>query len=132
MHGMQEEARHVHQEGRHGARPGVVQGSRLRHPRHPDYFGQPTAQFRLFQDRTYGFIDGSFQCTFAPKKFVTVTTCATGYDGALKITEDIKGVMVNYFKCEAIGDITYSEAQNGPAKDNAEVMAKAAELGKKL
>ncbi len=98
----------------------------------PDYFGQPTAQFRLFQDRTYGFIDGSFQCTFAPKKFVAVTTCATGYGGALRITEDLKGIMVNYFKCEAIGDITYSEAQNGPAKDNAEVMAKAAELGKKL
>lgn len=98
----------------------------------PDYFGQPTAQFRIFQDRTYGFIDGTFRCTFAPKKFVTVTTCATGYDGALKITADIEGVMQNFFKCESMGSITYSEAQNGPAADNAEVMAKAEELGKKL
>ncbi len=98
----------------------------------PDYFGQATAQFRTFQDRLYGFIDGQFQCQITPKKFVSIVTCGAGFEGAQKINQDITGVMVNYFKCESIGAITYSEAQNGPAKDNAELMAQAEELGKKL
>ncbi len=98
----------------------------------PDYFGMSSAQFRIFQDRTYGFIGPDFKCMITPKKFVTITTCGGGLEGAQKISEGIATSMVNYFKCDSIGDITYSEAQCGPAKDNAEVMAKAEELAKKL
>lgn len=98
----------------------------------PDYFGMSTAQFRIFQDRMYGFIAPEFKSMLTPKKFVTVVTCGGGFEGAKKISDDITGTMVNYFKCDSIGDITYSEAQCGPAKDNADVMAKAEELAKKL
>ena len=73
----------------------------------PDYFGQATSQYRMFEDRMYGFVRGDFTCAIEPN-------------------------MVNYFKFEPMGSIVFSEAQSGPAKDSAEVMAAAEELAKKL
>ncbi len=99
----------------------------------PDYFGQATGQYRSFEDRMYGFIGGDFSCSLKPGiKFVPVVTSGSGA-GADDIEATIKRVMGNYFKMECIGSINYAEAVGkGPAKDNAEVMAKAEDLGKKF
>ena len=99
----------------------------------PDYFGQPTGQYRLFEDRMYGFIGPDFACSLKPGiKFVPVVTSGSGA-GADDIVAGIKRVMTGYFKMECIGEINYAEAVGkGPAKDNADVMAKAVELAKKF
>lgn len=99
----------------------------------PDYFGQPTGQYRTFEDRMYGFIGGDFSCSLKPGiKFVPVVTSGSGA-GADNIVAGIKAVMGNYFKMECVGEINYAEAVGkGPAKDNADVMAQAEELAKKF
>ena len=99
----------------------------------PDYFGQPTGQYRSFEDRMYGFIGPDFACSLKPGiKFVPVVTSGSGA-GADDIVNGIKRVMNFYFKMECIGEINYSEAQGkGSAKDNADVMAQAAELAGKF
>ena len=99
----------------------------------PDYFGQPCAQFRILQDRFYCFIGADFALQIPEgKKVATVVTCGGGYDGAVASAQAMTGTMVNFFKFESLGEIVYSEAQNGPAKDNADVLAKAAEIGSKF
>ncbi len=99
----------------------------------PDYFGQPTGQYRLFEDRMYGFLGGDFSCCLKPgMKFAPVVTSGSGA-GAENIVAGIKAVMTNYFKMECVGEINYSEAAGkGPAKDNADVMAQAVEIAKKF
>lgn len=99
----------------------------------PDYFGQPTGQYRTFEDRMYGFVGGDFSCCLKPGiKFVPIVTSGSGA-GSEDIMNNIKRVMTGYFKMECIGEINYAEAVGkGPAKDNAEVMAKAEELAKKF
>ena len=60
----------------------------------PEYFGQPTAQFRLAQDRMFSFLDGTFTPFFpAGKKCAVVVSCGTGYDGAKAMADQIEGVM---------------------------------------
>lgn len=99
----------------------------------PDYFGQPCAQYRLLEDRMYSFIGPNFVPFIeAGKKVAVVVTCASGVDGAVQISKNITGVMTNFFKFESVGEIVYSELQNGPAKDNEQVMAEAAEMASKL
>lgn len=98
----------------------------------PDYFGQAASQYRVFEDRMYGFIDGSFKCSFAPgKKLAVIVTSGSGA-GAPETEAMIEKVMANYFKLEPVGSIVFSEAKSGPAKDSAETMAAAEELAKKL
>ena len=99
----------------------------------PDYFGQPTGQYRCFEDRMYGYLGGDFSCCIKPGlKFVPVVTSGSGA-GADDIVNGIKRVMAGYFKMECIGEINYSEAAGkGPAKDNADVMAQAAKLAGKF
>ena len=97
----------------------------------PDYFGQATSQYRMFEDRMYGFVRGDFTCAIEPKKLAIVVTSGSGA-GAADIEAMMNKVMTNYFKFETMGSIVFSEAQSGPAKDSAEVMAAAEELAKKL
>lgn len=98
----------------------------------PDYFGQAASQYRLFEDRMYGFVRGDFTCSLNPgKKLAIVVTSGSGA-GADNVESVMKGVMANYFKFDAVGSIVFSEAKSGPAKDSAETMAAAEELAKKL
>lgn len=98
----------------------------------PDYFGQAASQYRMFEDRMYGFIGPDFSCSLAPgKKLAVVVTSASGA-GASETEATIEKVMANYFKFEAMGSIVFSEGASGPAKDSEDTMAAAAELAKKL
>lgn len=99
----------------------------------PDYFGQPCSQYRMFEDRLYGFVKPDFTTSIKPGvKFATVVTSGSGA-GADNIVNGMNAVMTNFFKCENIGVINYSEAAGkGPAKDNADAMAQAEEIGKKF
>ena len=85
----------------------------------------------MFEDRMYGFVRGDFTCAIEPKKLAIVVTSGSGA-GAADIEAMMNKVMTNYFKFETMGSIVFSEAQSGPAKDSAEVMAAAEELAKKL
>ena len=97
----------------------------------PDYFGQSTSQYRMFEDRMYGFVRGDFTCAITPKKLAIVVTSGSGA-GAQDIEQMIEKVMANYFKFEVMGSIIFAEATSGPAKDSAEIMSAAEELAKKL
>lgn len=100
----------------------------------PDYFGDSCGQYRLLEDRMYGFINGDFSVNIdAGKKVAVIVTCGNGYDGAVKIADKIEGTMVNYFKCESIGKIVMNNggAPNA-ASENAEVLNQAKTIGKKF
>lgn len=98
----------------------------------PDYFGQSTSQYRMLEDRMYGFIGPDFSCALKPgMKLATVITAGSGA-GADDIKASIDKVMVNYFKMEPVGSLIHTDAKNGPAKDNADVMAAAEALARKL
>ena len=96
-----------------------------------DYFGQACSQYRILEDRLYCFFNADFTTNMpAGKKLACVVTCGGGFDGAVKIKDTMEGVMTNYYKLEPVGSIVYSEKADGPAKDNQEVLDKAAELAK--
>ena len=95
------------------------------------YFGQPTGQYRLLEDRFFSFIDGSFAPNVTPKKFAVVVTAGTG--GADEVAAQISGRMASFFKFECIGTVTMTGG-NPPheAEQNPEILAKAAEIGSKF
>lgn len=98
----------------------------------PDYFGQACSQYRMFEDRMYGFVRGDFTCSLAPgMKLATIVTSGSGA-GADQTQAVMEGVMKNYFKMEPVGSIVFSEAKSGPAKDSADIMKAAEDLAKKL
>ncbi len=99
-----------------------------------DYFGQPTAQYRMFEDRCFSFLGGDFVPNIAPgKKVAIVVTCGSGLDGAKTMASAIEGVWANFFKGEVVGKIVRGGLM-GPneASENAEIMEEAKALGKKL
>lgn len=101
----------------------------------PDYFGQACAQYRILEDRFYGFVgmkDGKF-CLNIPagKKVAIVATSGSGA-GVDNIVGNIKNVVTTFLGCEVVGDIQYKEGPDGPAKDNAKVLEEAEALAKKL
>ena len=98
----------------------------------PDYFGHMCAQYRILEDRMYGFIGPNFSLNIpAGKKCVTVVTCASGVDGAKIISENLNRVMSFYFKMDVIGEIVYS-VLDGPAAESEVIKQQAAEIGAKL
>ncbi|MDO5852486.1 MAG: flavodoxin family protein [Thermoplasmata archaeon] len=102
----------------------------------PDYFGQACAQYRLLEDRMYGYVgmdaEGNFTANIpAGKKVAVVVTSGSGA-GADNIVNGIKGVMGGFLKCDVVGEINYKEGPSGPAAENAEAMAEAEALAKKL
>ena len=96
------------------------------------YFGQPTGQYRLLEDRFFSFIDGSFTPNIAAGKKLAVVVTA-GSAGADDLAAQITGRMVNYFKFDPIGNITMTGG-NPPheAEQNPDLLAKAAEIGSKF
>ena len=102
----------------------------------PDYFGQPCSQYRMFEDRLYGFVGmndkGEFVSNLpAGKKVATVVTSGSGA-GADNIADSMARIFNGFLKCDVIGNLDYREGPNGPARDNAEAMKEAEALAKKL
>lgn len=101
----------------------------------PDYFGQAVSQYRMLEDRFYGYVGAGpngFVCNIPEgKKVATVVTSGSGA-GAENIAATIKNVLGGFLKCDVVGNIDYREGPNGPAKDNADVMEEAVALAKKL
>ena len=96
------------------------------------YFGQPTGQYRLLEDRFFSFIDGSFTPNIeAGKKLAVVVTA--GSAGAEELAAQITGRMVQFFKFDCVGTVTMSGGNNPhAAEQNPEILAKAAEIGSKF
>ena len=96
------------------------------------YFGQPTGQYRLLEDRFFSFIDATFTPNIAAGKKLGVIVTA-GSAGSEDIANQIIGRMVNFFKFEPLGSVTYNDG-NPPhnAEQNPELLKKAAELGSKF
>ncbi|MBP5734218.1 MAG: flavodoxin family protein [Candidatus Methanomethylophilaceae archaeon] len=100
----------------------------------PEYFGQPTAQFRLAQDRFFSFVDGTFTPFFeAGKKVAVVATCGSGYDGAVAMANQIEGVMAGMLRFQPVGKIVVKDAMApGCVADDKAVMDEALAIGKKF
>ena len=98
----------------------------------PVYFGEACGQYRLFEDRFYGFLKADFSTSLAPGKKVAVVTAA-GSAGADALADKMMGALVNYFKFEGVGKIAMV---TGNAMDYAEksddVKAQCAAIAKKL
>ncbi len=100
----------------------------------PLYFGQPTAQFRLLQDRMFSFVDGTFTPFIAAgKKCAVAVTCGSGYDGAKAVADQIEGVMAGFFKFQPLGKVVAKDAMApGCIADNKDAMDEAFAIGKKF
>jgi multimeric flavodoxin WrbA len=95
------------------------------------YFGQPTGQYRLLEDRFFSFMDGSFTPNVGPKKFAVVVTA--GSSGADELASQIIGRMSTFFKWELIGTVTMADGNNPHvAEQNPDLLAKAADVGSKF
>ncbi len=100
----------------------------------PLYFNYSTAQYRMLEDRFFGFLGGDFSANIAPgKKVAVVQTCGSGLEGAQKNADAIAGVWKNFFKAEIVGTIVAGNmmAPNAAA-ENADIMAQAKAIGQKL
>ena len=95
------------------------------------YFGQPTGQYRLLEDRFFSFLDGTMAPNVAPKKFAVIVTA--GSAGADELAAQISGRMSAYFKFEPVGCVTMVDGNNpNAAGQNSDILAKAAEIGSKF
>ncbi len=98
----------------------------------PVYFGQPCAQYRIFEDRMFSFLDPAFNLFIEKGKKVAVVTAA-GSGGAQELADQIEGRFVNFFKFAPVGKIAMVTA-NAPdyAAKNPDILKAAAEIGKKF
>ncbi len=101
----------------------------------PNYFGQAVSQYRMLEDRFYGYVgmvDGQFVCNIpAGKKAAIVVTAGSGA-GSENIVANIQGVLGGFLKFDVVGILDYREATGGPAKDNADAIKDAVALANKL
>lgn len=98
------------------------------------YFGQPNAQFRDLEDRTFSFIDNEFKPFIEPgKKLAVVGTSGGDPNACGAIADGIIGRFSEFFGFEAVGKVAL-DGCNAPnvAVGNAEIMAQAFEIGKKF
>ncbi len=100
----------------------------------PVYFGQSTAQFRMFQDRCFSYMDAEMKPFIKPgKKLVTIMTCGSGEAGAKAACDALEGTYAGAFKMQPVAKFVM--AGGGPpnvASGNKELMAEAEAAGKKL
>ena len=100
----------------------------------PLYFGHATAQYRMVEDRFFGFLGGDFVPNIASnKKVAVVVTCGSGIDGARKTAAEIEAVFGGFFKMEVVGSIVKGGmmAPNA-AESDAAIMDEAKAIGQKL
>ena len=100
----------------------------------PLYFSQPSAQFRLFEDRCYSLMGMDFKPFIAPgKKLITVVTCGSQEDMGKKVADDIEGIYARMFSMVPSGK--FIMANGGPktvAKENEKLMKEAEKAGKAI
>ena len=100
----------------------------------PLYFGHATAQYRMVEDRFFGFLGGDFVPNISSdKKVAIVVTCGSGLEGAEKTAAEIEGVFGGFFKMNVVGKIVKGGmmAPNA-AESDAAIMAEAKAIGQKL
>ena len=98
----------------------------------PVYFGEACGQYRLLEDRMYGFLKADFSTSLAPGKKVAAVTAA-GSAGADELADKMLVTFVNFFKCESVGKIamiTHNDRKF--AENNGDVIAQAKALAKKF
>lgn len=99
----------------------------------PVYFGQPTGQFRLFEDRCYSYLDMELKPFLQPgKKLVTVVTCA-GEDDAEATCDVLEGTYSGAFGMKPVAKFVMAGGgMPNIASGNKDLLAKAEAAGKKL
>ena len=98
----------------------------------PVYFGEACAQYRLFEDRLYGFLKADFSCSIASGKKVAAVVAA-GSAGADELADKMLGVLKNYFKFEPVGKIAMITGNDMKYAENSDdVKAQCAAIAKKL
>jgi len=101
----------------------------------PVYFGEACGQFRLLQDRFYGFLGPNFVPNIAPgKKCAVVVACGGGEAGAKALADKIEGTLAGMLKFVPVGKIVYADKndpENAAAKNSA-VLEEAKAIGKKF
>ena len=100
----------------------------------PLYFGHASAQYRMVEDRFFGFLGGDFVPNIASnKKVAVVVTCGSGIDGARKTAAEMEAVFGGFFKMEVVGSIVKGGmmAPNA-AESDAAIMSEAKAIGQKL
>ncbi|NLF33977.1 MAG: flavodoxin family protein [Thermoplasmatales archaeon] len=76
----------------------------------PCYFGEACGQFRLLQDRFFGFMNDGFVPNIeAQKKLSVVVTCGSGTDAAKELQGKIERSMVQFFGFKNVGGICMSK-----------------------
>lgn len=100
----------------------------------PIYFGQPAAQYRLFEDRLFSFLRPDFSSNIPEgKKVAFAITCGTGISGAREVEARMEGLWANVLKAEVVDRIIAGDMMDmEEASKNAELMAQALAIGKKL
>lgn len=100
----------------------------------PLYFSQSCGQFRLLEDRFFGFLNGDFTPNIAPgKKFAVIVTCGSGFDDAQNVAGNIELEWERFFKGVSVGKIVMKDGGAvDAASKNAKIMAEAKAIGKKL
>ncbi|MCI2074669.1 MAG: flavodoxin family protein [Candidatus Methanomethylophilus sp.] len=97
----------------------------------PVYFGQPCAQYRMFEDRLYSYLKGDFSSICAPKKFAVFT--AAGTAGADTLADEIEKRMTGFFKFECIGKVSAITKNDKKAvENNADIKAQCKAIGAKF
>lgn len=97
----------------------------------PLYFGQPAAQYRLFEDRTYSFLNTDFTSNIGPgKKVITVVTYTADQEKAQGVADRIEDLFVNAFKAESSGKIVYRDnGSRDTAQNDSSILKTARDLG---
>ena len=100
----------------------------------PVYFGHASAQYRMFEDRLFSFIEDDGSSTLSSgKKLVTIVTCGEDTEIAEAIADEIEDLFTEFFSFKPVGKIVLTD--NGSkyaAKENDELLEYAKQLGKKL
>ncbi len=94
----------------------------------PVYFGRPSAQYAILEDRMFSFIGPNNSLNISPGKKAVVVVTAGEQADADRVAESMCKNLTA-FGFDVVGKIAY--AGDG-AKDNSELMSKAIELGKKV
>lgn len=96
----------------------------------PVYFGGPSAQFKILEDRMFSFLNNDMSSNLSPgKKLVVIVTCS----GNISIADNVaKGISATFMACgfETEGTITFSdENDTRQACLDENVIALAKEIG---
>ncbi|MCQ2056545.1 MAG: flavodoxin family protein [archaeon] len=100
----------------------------------PIYFGHTTAQFRMFEDRCFGFLKKDFSPNIeAGKKVAIVCTCGSGIDDARRSADELENEWTQFFKANVVGKIVADKMMAPDAALNdAKIMNEAKSIGEKL